>query len=293
MSSGFIPLNKPVGLSSQQAVTRVKSIVGGKKAGHTGTLDPMATGLLLVAVGTATRLSQYFLESDKGYLAELKFGVATDTGDGEGQVIATAEKFCYPPATIAETLQQFLGWISQRPPEASAIKVKGQRAYALFRQGKALALPPRPVLIKSLRHLNPSTINEANPFLELEVQCGKGTYIRSLARDLGTALSCPIHLSGLTRTSIGKITLEAAASFADLESNYRPWLLPPALAVENLPQVQVETQEGVLFIQGRALPAPGLTGEVAVFQGDKLLGLALAGDNRLKPTKVLVQEQEL
>lgn len=289
---GFIPLNKPAGISSQQAVSRVKRITGCKKAGHTGTLDPLATGLLLVAVGRATRLCQYFLDGDKGYRAEIQFGAATDTGDREGRVICTDQNFNFSNEQIAAVLAEFHGLIDQVPPAASALKINGQRAFNLFRLGQTPEMPVRQVYIKSIAMLQDTGIDDANPILSIEVLCSKGTYIRSLARDIGVALGCSAHLAALTRTHISQISLSQAATFADLEKNYSPWLLDMAIAVDKLPRLQVEGENRSFFLQGRQLTASGYEGEVAVFSGTRLLGIAMAYDNIIKPVKVLVQEQE-
>ncbi len=291
--NGFIPLNKPLGFSSQQAVSRVKKFTGSKRAGHTGTLDPLATGLLLVAIGKATRLCQYFLDGDKGYRAEIKFGAATDTGDREGRVIDTARDFYFSRQEIAAVLAKFQGSIEQRPPAASALKLNGQRAYTLFRQGLAPEMPVRQVQIKSLCILCPADISDANPIMTIDVLCSKGTYIRSLAMDIGAALGCPAHLAGLVRTRISQINLSQAATFADLEGDYKPWLLDMAVAVEKMPKLQVEGKERKFFLQGRELAAAGFAGEIAVFSGTRLLGIAWASQDIIKPVKVLVQEQEL
>lgn len=287
---GFIPLNKPAGISSQQAVSRVKRITSCKKAGHTGTLDPLATGLLLVAVGRATRLCQYFLDGDKGYRAEIQFGAATDTGDREGKVIGTAHNFSFSCEQIAAVLAEFHGLIEQVPPAASALKINGQRAFNLFRQGQTPVMPVRQVYIKSIAMLQTTGIDDANPILSIGVVCSKGTYIRSLARDIGIALGCPAHLAALMRTQISQISLSQAATFSDLEKNYSPWLLDMAVAVDKLPKLQVEGENRLYFLQGRQLAARGYEGEVAVFSGSSLLGIARADNNIIKPVKVLVQE---
>ena len=289
---GFIPLDKPHGMSSQKAVSRVKTITGSRKAGHTGTLDPLATGLLLVAVGRATRLCQYFLEGDKGYRATIKFGAATDTGDSEGQVMATAEDFFFDTGKINATLEKFQGWISQRPPAASAIKIAGQRAYTLFRQGEKLEMPPRQVRIHSITNPNPVCISPSSPLLEIVVYCSKGTYIRSLAADIGKALGCPAHLADLVRIQVSQIKLEEAASLADLENNYLPWILDMAVAVEGLPKLSVGVNQRRQFIRGQALSVETVPGEIAVFSSDRLLGIGQADGIIIKPTKVLVQESE-
>jgi len=288
--NAFLPLNKPAGLSSQQAVSKVKKITGVKKAGHTGTLDPMATGLLLVALGKATRLCQYFLEGAKGYRAEIRFGAATDTGDSEGEVIETASNFYFSLSEIAAVLSRFQGWIQQRPPAASALKIGGKRAYTLFRQGVSPEMPLRKVQIISLENLFPGDISDANPILTVDVLCSKGTYIRSLARDIGEALGCPAHLASLLRTRMSHIDLSQAATFADLEEDFSPWLLDMAVAVENLPKLQVEGKERMFFLQGRSIAAHCPPGEVAVFSGGSLLGIGYASNNLIRPVKVLVQE---
>lgn len=288
--NAFLPLNKPAGLSSQQAVSKVKKITGVKKAGHTGTLDPMATGLLLVALGKATRLCQYFLDGVKGYRAEIRFGIATDTDDREGKVIETASDFNLGLVDITAALSRFQGWIQQRPPAASALKIGGQRAYTLFRQGMSPEMPLRDVEIISLDNIFPGDISDASPILTIDVLCSKGTYIRSLARDIGEALGCPAHLASLVRTRISHINLCQAASFSELEEDFTPWLLDMAVAVEKLPKIQVEDRERKFFLQGRSISAQCSPGEVAVFAGDLLLGIGYARDNLIKPLKVLVQE---
>lgn len=285
---GFIPLNKPTGISSQGAVSRVKRITGSRKAGHTGTLDPLADGLLLVALGRATRLAQYFLEGNKGYRAVIAFGSATDTGDRAGQVIETAGNFFFEPDVILAALAQFVGWTYQRPPAASAIKIKGRRAYSLFRQGLAPEMPLRRVEIQSLTALDLVSVRPTNPYLTIDVECSKGVYIRSLAADIGQTLGCPAHLAQLTRTRVGQLSLRQAADFTDLETDYRPWLLPPAVAVADMPKYAANAAESQQFSHGIALAVPGLVGEIAVFSGAQLLGIARGEENMLKPLKVLV-----
>lgn len=291
MTSGFIPLNKPVGMSSQQAVLRVKRIVGCRKAGHTGTLDPSATGLLLIALGKATRLSEYFLSGDKGYRATLSFGRGTDTGDSEGEVIDAAEDFFVSAQRVEDVLERFRGRIYQRPPQASAIKINGQRAYALFRRGLEPQMPLREVYIMSLEIVGKSMdITPANAQVTIDVVCSKGTYIRSLAVDIGKALAVPAHLSGLVRTSLQQISLAQAASLADLAEDFRPYLLDMSIAVASLPRLDLEEREASAFMHGRTLNIPCPPGEIAVFTETRLLGIAQAEAEVVKPIKVLAQE---
>lgn len=292
--NGFIPLNKPVGLSSQQAVSRLKSIVGVQKAGHTGTLDPLASGLLLVGVGKATRLCQYFLTSDKSYRAKVEFGIATSTGDKEGQVTAQTSDFSFSVAAVEEVLKTFTGRIAQKPPAASAIKLNGKRAFSLFRQGLAPEMPQRFVTIKTLRTLSPQPLAAAQPYLYLEVVCSKGTYIRSLAEDIGTALGCPAHLAELVRTQVGNVALGQAATFADLEQDYRPYLLDASIAVAGLPALSVEVMEATALIRGQVIANDaGLNGEIALFLGPRLVGIGRATTKLIKPDKIFMQVHEL
>lgn len=291
MISGFVPLNKPVGISSQQAVSRVKKIICCKKAGHTGTLDPAAEGLLLIALGKATRLSEYFLASDKGYRATIFFGWATDTGDREGEVTDQVADFSIPGENVLATLEKFRGKISQRPPQASAIKIDGQRAYTLFRQGKQPVMPLREVCISSIRPLRPRhNITPTDPVLTIDVVCSKGTYIRSLAMDIGSALGVPAHLSQLVRTEVAQISLDQAATFADLEKDYRPYLLDMSIAVAQLPRLELKGEEISRFLHGRSIERNSPPGEIAIFDEAKLLGIARAEAGIIKPVKVIVQE---
>lgn len=288
MISGFIPLNKPAGISSQQAVSRVKRILGCKKAGHTGTLDPAATGLLLIALGKATRLSEYFLQSDKGYRAVVSFGLVTDTGDQEGEVLETAEDYFIPAKRILATLEQFRGRLLQRPPQASAIKINGQRAYKLFRQGLEPQIPMREIHIQSLEIVGQNIdISPANAKLTIDVVCSKGTYIRSLAVDIGKALDVPAHLFSLVRTRLDQISLSQAASFEDLEQDFRPFLMDMSIAVASLPRVDLGEGEAPLFMHGRTLNKDVPCGEIAVFAGGTLLGIARSEAGTIKPIKVL------
>lgn len=290
---GFLPLDKPRGISSQQAVTRVKKITGCTKAGHTGTLDPLASGLLVIALGRATRLCRYFLEGDKGYRAVIRFGTATATGDGEGEITAQAQEFTFSDQEVDQALAAFRGGIRQKPPAASAIKIGGKRAYELFRRGESPEIPWRQVEIKALERLSLGGISPANPFLSLNVLCSKGTYIRSLAADLGQALGCPAHLSQLVRTQVSRVDLAQAATFSDLEKDYRPWLLEMGAAVTALPRLEIQDTQVKAFIQGRELAPTGLAGEVAVFWQDRLAGIALATEMSIKPQRVLLQEHDI
>ncbi len=211
--NGILLLDKPKGLSSQQALSRVKYLFNAKKAGHTGTLDPMATGLLPLTFGVATRISGLLLEGDKRYFARVKLGEATDTLDAEGEVIATSP---VPPTLTLEGLQQaaqtFTGQISQIPPMASALKHNGQRLYDLARQGIEVERKARDITIYEL-----DSLALDGDYFSFEVACSKGTYVRTLAADLCEALGTVGHLVELRRLSSGPFSIADAVSIASLD----------------------------------------------------------------------------
>lgn len=208
---GVLCIDKPLGLSSNAALQRVKRFIGAAKAGHTGTLDPMATGLLPICLGDATKFSRFFLDADKTYLTEVRLGQTTSTGDREGEIL---EDKPVPPeldvAQLEEVISQFIGRIEQIPPMYSALKRKGQPLYKLARQGKVVDRPSRSIEIRSL-----DLVSHASPLLTLKVTCSKGTYIRTLAEDIGRKLGYGAHLASLRRTASGPFTLEDAHQLPD------------------------------------------------------------------------------
>jgi tRNA pseudouridine55 synthase len=208
MKNGILLVNKPEGLSSARVVDQVKKIFQVKKAGHTGTLDPFATGLLPVALGQATRLSQFFLGSAKQYRAVVTLGVETDTFDKTGKVIFLADAdhlAAIQPEKVQQVVAGFAGVQQQVAPSFSALKHQGQPLYKLARQGKMIKKPPRTIEIYAIR-VTAMTM----PEFEMDVHCSGGTYIRSLAHDMGRLLGCGAHLSGLCRTSVSQFTLDQA-----------------------------------------------------------------------------------
>jgi tRNA pseudouridine55 synthase len=202
---GILLVDKPKGWTSHDVVAKTRGMTRQRKIGHTGTLDPMATGLLVLCLGDATRLVQYMSEHDKRYTGEITLGIATDTDDAEGTVLETrtVPKLSEPALRALE--QRFTGSLSQRPPAYSAVKVAGQRAYTVARGGGTLELAERAVTVDSIR-LRQLTSDR----LQIDVHCGPGTYIRSLARDIGMVLGCGAHLSELRRTSVGLFGIESA-----------------------------------------------------------------------------------
>jgi len=210
--NGVLLLDKPKGLTSQQAVSRVKRLLSARKAGHTGTLDPMADGLLPIGLGEATKFSQFLLDADKGYLATLRLGVTTPTGDAEGD-IREQRPVAVTEAEVRAGVQRFVGAQTQTPPMHSALKVAGKPLYAYARAGITVERQSRDIVIDDIQ-----IIDFKEQLLTIRVRCSKGTYIRVLAEDIGEALGCGAHLTGLTRESAGGFTLAQAVSCDRLES---------------------------------------------------------------------------
>lgn len=284
---GLLNVNKPVGPTSHDVVDAVRRGTGERKVGHGGTLDPLAGGVLVLALGSATRLLEYLAASEKEYLATVTLGLITDTGDAEGEVI---EQQALPPnlrrEEVEAVLNRFRGPIEQVPPAYSALKVKGKAAHYRARAGETLELTPRQVVIEEL-----TLLGFAPPMLTLRVRCSAGTYIRSLARDIGTALGCGAMLSALTRTASGHFRLEDAVGWDALQDafrdgSWRRYPLPADMALEGTPRVLLDDETLGRVMHGQPVPAPevstGLARAyapdgrfVAVFQGDPARGMWL------------------
>ena len=256
---GVLMLDKPVGLSSNQALGRIKWLLNAEKAGHTGTLDPFATGLLPLCFGEATKFSADLLNADKSYRATMRLGQTTDTGDCDGQV--TQERPVDPQlhasrAALEAALQAFTGKISQTPPMYSALKRDGKPLYAYAREGITLERAPRVVTIHALA-LVARDANEVANDVVFDVRCSKGTYVRTLAEDIGERLGCGAHLVALRRTGIADITLDGASTlsqFEALEEAARPAALQPVDALLSaLPQVALPAGDAVHLLQGRSI----------------------------------------
>ncbi|QWD90036.1 tRNA pseudouridine(55) synthase TruB [Polynucleobacter sp. MWH-Braz-FAM2G] len=254
---GVVLLDKPAGMSSQGAVTAIKRAFNADKAGHTGTLDPMATGLLPICLGEATKYSQDLLEADKTYIARVKFGSRTDTGDAEGVII---EELPLPvlasdaeiKAALDALLPKFTGAISQVPPMYSALKRDGKPLYEYARAGLELERTPRDIIIHSIRWTD-----IAWPEATLEVSCSKGTYIRVLAEDLGNALGCGAHLVGLRRTEVGHLNLEQSFTIESIQSglqNSSDFILPVDALLQTLPHLTVDEQQAKRLEMGQRVP---------------------------------------
>ena len=282
---GVLLLDKPVGLSSNDALIKTKRMLNAKKAGHTGTLDPFATGLLPLCFGEATKFSQDLLEADKTYLTTVHLGQRTDTGDTEGQVIETHD-VNVTREQIEAVLERFRGPIEQVPPMYSALKRDGKPLYEYARAGVTLEREARPVTIHKLEF-----ISYEAPFLKLEVKCSKGTYIRVLGEDIGAALGCGAHLNALRRTQVGALTMENIVTLEDVAAHAAPLelLAPVDALLSSFPAVQLTGELAKRFLNGQRLPLgkePAVTpprleqvpGRVRVYLDDKLLGTAQLGE---------------
>ena len=288
---GVLLLNKPVGITSNAALQKAKWLLNAKKAGHTGTLDPFADGLLPLCFGEATKFSAYLLDADKRYRAVQQLGVTTTTGDPEGEVLCRAEVHV-SCADIAAVLPRFVGEIEQIPPMHSALKHQGRPLYEYARAGIEIDRPPRKVTIRSL-----DMIECAPPRVALEVQCSAGTYIRTLAQDIGAALGCGAHLTALTRLGSGGFTLEQAHTLAELEAiepaQRHALLLPPDCLVAHLPAVQLDDAEAEALRQGRSIAyaatEPGLMR--AYTASNTFIGLVNADAGQLVPRRLVATQQ--
>ena len=259
MTAGFLVVDKPSGISSNAVIGKVKRATGIKKVGHAGTLDPMATGAVVVAIGPVTRLIRFVQDQPKEYLATALFGVATDTLDADGAVL-TREPMDVTEKGVIEAAGRFVGRIHQIPPMVSALKHEGRRLYELAREGTVIEREARPVDVYELEILSVG----AGPYPEVDfrVVCGKGTYVRSLADDLAAALGGSAHLTSLRRTRIGSLSLSEHGIVIDELETWEQKMLTPTEALADLPVVIVgqKTEQGVRhgmrFVGGEIIDAP-------------------------------------
>lgn len=284
---GVLLLHKPRGLTSNAALQTARRLLNAAKAGHTGTLDPMATGLLPLTFGEATKFSQMLLHADKCYEAVLQLGVETDTGDADGEVTATAA-VNVEIVDIEDALSALRGEIDQIPPMYSALKRDGKPLYEYARAGIELALEPRRVTVHSLE-----LAELEQDRLRLRVHCSKGTYVRSLAIDLGRALKCGAHLTALCRTEIGPFTLDRAITLDEIEAVpliARSELLAPVDAlVAHLPALPLDEEESLGILQGRVLGHDdGVTGLARLYAGDRFIGLGVCHEDGTLTAKRLI-----
>ncbi|QDC79676.1 tRNA pseudouridine(55) synthase TruB [Candidatus Methylopumilus universalis] len=248
---GVFLLNKPLGFSSNQALKKIQWLLNAKKAGHTGTLDPMASGLLPICLGEATKFSNRLLNANKTYIATVQLGVTTTTGDQEGEVISEKEAV-FNEAQLKETLQKFVGDITQIPPMYSALKFEGRPLYEYARQGIEIERKSRQITIYDIR-----LMEFQGSVMTIEVSCSKGTYIRTLAEDIGRALGCGAHLKGLERTQTGNFQLSEALTIEALEVmdsiSREKVLLPIDALLEGLPLIELTSAETELIKKGQSI----------------------------------------
>ncbi|MBT2825274.1 tRNA pseudouridine(55) synthase TruB [Staphylococcus coagulans] len=246
MYHGILPVNKPRGLTSHDVVFKLRKILNTKKIGHTGTLDPEVDGVLPICIGQATKISDYVMEMGKTYHAEVTLGLSTTTEDQTGDVL---EQVRLQPSDINakqidEVLEKFEGWTTQIPPMYSSVKVNGKKLYEYARKGETVARPERKIYIEHIARMSELHFEDGMMRFEIEVTCGKGTYIRTLATDIGKALNVPAHMSRLTRTVSGGLSLEQALSLSEIETLHeeerlQEKLLPIIYGLKALPMYQV------------------------------------------------------
>ncbi|HEY0877328.1 MAG TPA: tRNA pseudouridine(55) synthase TruB [Zeimonas sp.] len=302
---GVLLLDKPLGLSSNDALVRARRLLGARKVGHGGTLDPLASGLLPLLFGEATKFALDSLDADKTYLAELMLGVTTESGDAEGRVLAEREPV-HDEARLRQALSHFVGEIEQVPPMHSALKHGGRPLYEYARAGVVVERAARRITIRSIELLR-----FAPPRAWLRVTCSKGTYVRSLAIDLGERLGCGAHLSGLRRERVGTLDVADAVTLDALDalgmSGRRARLLPVDALLGGLPRVDLDAPLAARFLQGQklriALSGPGAPPDaerppdagapalrVRVYDAGKLLGVALHESGELQPQRLVATD---
>ena len=294
--SGILLLDKPQGMTSNEALQRVKRLYKAAKAGHTGSLDPLATGLLPICLGGATKFSGFLLDADKRYRVRVRLGIATTTADAEGEVVKTAAVEGVSERDLAATLQRFIGPIEQLPPMHSAVKHQGERLYKLARRGIEVERTPRTVNIFEI-----ALRSFEAPDLEIDVHCSKGTYVRTLASDLGEALGCGGHVAGLRRTAVGPYveseirfpTLKEIEQIAIAEGldSLDSLLLPLESALEHWPPVRLSENATFYLRQGQAVlvPQAPTTGLVRLYDpSERFIGVGIIlDDGKVQPKRLL------
>jgi tRNA pseudouridine55 synthase len=281
---GFLVVDKPQGMTSHDVVAKVRRGTGVKRIGHTGTLDPMATGVLVLCIGAATRLSEYVMASTKVYEATIRIGIETDTYDAEGTVIATADVSHLTRADVESALSRFQGEVQQIPPMYSAIKQGGKKLYELARQGKEVAREPRTVWLQT------ELLDLSLPELALRITCSAGTYIRSLAHDLGAALGVGAHLTALRRTRSGALDQPVPwQAILDSMQNgtWRELLITEREALPDMPRIDLDEQQTNDVLHGRVIQGQSSKGPTLAYDPAGRFVAVLEGrDKWYQPVKV-------
>lgn len=290
--NGILLLDKPLGLSSNHALQRVKRIFDARKAGHTGSLDPLADGMLPICFGDATKLSAFLLDADKHYWFRIRLGQTTATGDAEGEILSEKPVDAITREQVEDVMARFRGEIEQLPPMYSALKHQGKRLYELAREGVEVERAPRKVTIHALE-----LRSFESPELEVIVHCSKGTYVRTLAEDIGEALGCGAHVSVLRRTGVGPYTELPMHSMEEIETLAEQGqdaldglLLPIDTALSDWPEVRVSADSAFYLKQGQAVlvPKAPTEGWVRIYHNDGFLAVGqVQDDGRIAPKRLM------
>ena len=285
MTDGIVNVLKPPGMTSHDVVSRISRIYGLKRAGHSGTLDPDAAGVLPVFIGSATRLLEYATAGTKHYRAEGGFGIRTDTGDDSGKVLERKPVPDISAAKFEETLQQFRGKILQVPPMYSALKVKGKKLYEYARQGVEIERSPRPVEILSLE-----CVKLFPPYFCLDIECSKGTYIRTLLEDIAASVGTCACMTFLLRTRAGDFSIENSHTLDEIAGNPEQVLLPSEFAVRKMKKLSVNALQAFRITSGVRTTMKGTApGTYSLCLADKFLGIITVEEEIAKPVKILIQ----
>lgn len=291
MEEGVFNIDKPAGLTSHDVVNKIRRITGIKRVGHTGTLDPLATGVLLLCVGRATRLAEYLTGQDKRYRATIGFGIATDTYDAEGEIVSE-NPVNVTQDEINRDLETFKGEIYQKAPRYSAIKVGGEALYKKSRRGET---PERPVRVVTVYELE--ILEWDSPQLTIDLACSAGTYVRSIAHDLGQLLGCGGYLKQLRRSSIGDFSIREAVSLEDLDQeNWKKHLLPMEVAIGHMPQATVSIEEATKLYQGQSIPIQDSWSEGSLLRvyddRSQFVGIITFSNSRFHAKKIFYKDEE-
>ena len=295
MTDGIINVNKPAGWTSQDVCSKLRHVLNIKKIGHTGTLDPMATGVLPVCVGKATRIIEYYDKDTKSYHASMKLGITTDTLDITGKILETAGYSKVSEKDVREAFKAYTGHVMQIPPKYSALKIDGRRAYDLAREGKAFEISPREIIIYDN---SVTKIDLVSGEIEFDVSCSKGTYIRTICDDIGRELGCGAAMTALTRTASGYFRIEDSYTIEEIieaEDPMNTMLIPADITLEKLGKIELNDNRITAFINGnsswsngfRVTEQSSFDGLYRVYGNGSFLGIGEVENGSLVPKKVI------
>lgn len=285
MKSGIVIINKEKGDTSQTVVSKVKKILKVKKAGHIGTLDPLATGVLPVLIDDATKLSKYLIEHDKTYVATVQLGIQKDTGDEEGNVIKEAEVGILDEKKVEDVLKQMQGKQKQTPPKYSAVKIKGKKLYEYAREGKEIEIPSREIEIYAMKLVK---LDVENKQISFEVSCSKGTYIRVLCEDIAKKLGTVGYMKSLNRTKVDKFSIENAVCLDELQETD---LICMEKLCQDYEKIELNSRKLELFLNGVRLTVPKKDGIYRIYYEEKFVGIGVIENELLKRDVVLKMDE--